>query len=367
MLKPLLGMYVAFIVTTLTIVLYRYFMVKYRFNAGVRSFFGYTEKIPVIGFMAIVTGVLASVIFFSWGRFNTIIIILSAIVIFIQSTLAREGRISSFTSFIIKTMLLILIANHIYFNYGMSDGAGLNGMWKVFLLSFYFLASSYAYYLLDESEGLVSRIFSINMAVIGLVSLLNNNSWLAVGSFSFCGASLALARFNSTPSRFISGHSGSEALGYILAVMLSLCSFIPAGNNIPFKDYSMIAIASVNLLPGLILIKRFLYIIDNNVTSNSFFGAKGILYGVNPISNRKIISMFSILLAFSSFILIYLGIELTIVFYILTFISVLLYNFGMRFRTATGNAKPAAVPQYQIEKSKELQEEVKQENEVLVT
>jgi UDP-N-acetylmuramyl pentapeptide phosphotransferase/UDP-N-acetylglucosamine-1-phosphate transferase len=367
MLKPLLGMYVAFIVTTLSIVLYRYFMTKYRFNSGVRSFFGYTEKIPLIGFLSVVAGAMVSVIFFSWGRFNTIIIILSAIVIFILSTLSREGRIHFFSSFIIKTMLLILIANHIFFNIGMNDGDGLSGMLKVFLLSLYFLASSYIYHLLDESEGLVIRIFSINMAVIGLVSILNNNSYLAIASFSFSGASIALARFNTSPSRFISGHTGSEALGYILAVMLALCFFIPTGNNPLTMDYSIIAIASVNLLPGLILIKKSLFIIDNNLTSNRFFGSKGIIYGIKQAGNRIILSRISVILALFSIISVYFGFSITIALYSITLISIISFNIALRLNSAVRTGKLIRATQYQASMGKEAPEKEEQETEILLT
>jgi hypothetical protein len=264
-------------------------------------------------------------------------------------------------------MLLILIANHIYFNIGMNDGDGLNGMLKVLLLSMFFLASSYTYHLLDESEGLAIRIFSINMAVIGLVSILNNNSYLAISSLSFTGASIALARLNTTPSRFISGHSGSEALGYILAVMLVLCCYIPAGNNPLSRDYSIIAIASVNLLPGLLLIKKLLFVIDNNVTSNSFFGAKGIIYGIKPVSNRRIISRISVMLALLSFISLYYGLTLTITIFLITFISVICFNIAMRLNSAIRSVKPIPVPQYQAEKGIEFTEKAEQETEIVMT
>jgi hypothetical protein len=148
--------------------------------------------------------------------------------------------------------------------------------------------------------------------------------------------------------------------------MLALCCYAPNVNTSLSSSHLIVAIGSSVFLPVLVLIKKLLFLIDNNLTANSFFAAKGILYGINPISNRKIVSLLSLVLVFASMLLLNLGIELAVTLYLMAILSVLVYNFAMRYRTAIISIKVIPASQKQNEIINAIQENADHKTEILI-
>jgi UDP-GlcNAc:undecaprenyl-phosphate GlcNAc-1-phosphate transferase len=87
------------------------------------------------------------------------------------------------------------------------------------LTFFWIVGVSNAVNLIDGLDGLAGTINLLILAFFGFFSMAYGSIFVALFSFTLCGALLAFMLFNMPPARIFMGDSGSLMLGFFLAVI----------------------------------------------------------------------------------------------------------------------------------------------------
>ena len=194
--------------------------------------------IPILGGVAIFSGILFSLIF--WSDLKDIqFILVSLIIVFFIGIIDDLLSLSPLRKLIgqILSILVIIYLADLKIN-------SMHGLFSIWLLPewgsvlftiFVVIVITNSYNLIDGIDGLAGGLGAITSLFTGLIFLLNEDYHSAIISFTLFGSLIAFLRYNFHPAKIFMGDAGSLVVGLILSI-LSI-KLINTGINIPYDHF----------------------------------------------------------------------------------------------------------------------------------
>ncbi len=107
--------------------------------------------------------------------------------------------------------------------------------------------------LLDHSDGVCAGITAIAALFLTVVNVLHGNAAVAFFAASLAGASLGFLVYNFPPAKVFMGDSGSNLLGFMLAVIAVLGVYTPEGSIRELAVFTPLLIFAVPLVDTLLV------------------------------------------------------------------------------------------------------------------
>ena len=216
----------AFLVTFLAIPKLIYFAEKLRLldDGGNRS--SHKGSIPFFGGIAIFTGVICSLLF--WSDIENIqFILVSILIVFIVGLIDDLRQITAFKKLIgqiIATLILIFLGDlQIESMHGVLGVYDLPIWASLPLTIFVVIVITNAFNLIDGIDGLAGGLGLISSLSFGVIALLMDQIDIALISFTLMGALLGFLKYNIFPARIFMGDTGSLVVGMILSILAINC------------------------------------------------------------------------------------------------------------------------------------------------
>ena len=231
MLTPYLNIFYSFIsallICYIAIPKLIYFALKLKLldTAGDRS--SHKVSTPFFGGIAIFTGVICSLLFWSDNFENIQFILLSILIVFIVGLIDDFRAISAFKKLIgqiLATLVLIFLGDlQIDSMHGVLGVHDLPIWASVSFTIFVVIVIINGFNLIDGIDGLAGGLGLISSLSFGVIALIIGQVDIALIAFSLSGALVGFLRFNIFPARIFMGDTGSLVVGMILSVLAINC------------------------------------------------------------------------------------------------------------------------------------------------
>ena len=231
MLTPYLNIFYSFIsallICYIAIPKLIYFALKLKLldTAGDRS--SHKVSTPFFGGIAIFTGVICSLLFWSDNFENIQFILVSILIVFIVGLIDDLRAISAFKKLIgqiLATLVLIFLGDlQIDSMHGVLGVHDLPIWASVSFTIFVVIVIINGFNLIDGIDGLAGGLGLISSLSFGVIALIIGQVDIALIAFSLSGALVGFLRFNIFPARIFMGDTGSLVVGMILSVLAINC------------------------------------------------------------------------------------------------------------------------------------------------
>lgn len=199
-----------------------FFSERYKLNDVTETRVAHKRSIPVFGGIAIFSGILCSLLF--WSDFENIqFIITSLVIVFFVGVLDDLLGLSPYKKIIGQILAILII---IYFGEIRIDNMqGVLGIEKLsdygatLFTIFVVIVIINAFNLIDGVDGLASGIGIISASCFGILALIMRQYDIAIIAFSLIGALLSFLRYNFSPAKVFMGDTGSLLVGMTLSVL----------------------------------------------------------------------------------------------------------------------------------------------------
>lgn len=204
-----------------------YFALKLKLldTAGDRS--SHKVSTPFFGGIAIFTGVICSLLFWSDNFENIQFILVSILIVFIVGLIDDLRAISAFKKLIgqiLATLVLIFLGDlQIDSMHGVLGVHDLPIWASVSFTIFVVIVIINGFNLIDGIDGLAGGLGLISSLSFGVIALIIGQVDIALIAFSLSGALVGFLRFNIFPARIFMGDTGSLVVGMILSVLAINC------------------------------------------------------------------------------------------------------------------------------------------------
>jgi len=216
----------AFLVTFLAIPKLIYFAQKLRLldNGGDRA--SHQGSTPFFGGIAIFTGVVSSLLF--WSDIENIqYILVSILIVFIVGLIDDLRQITAFKKLIgqiIATLILIFLGDlQIDSMHGVLGVYDLPIWASLPFTIFVVIVIINGFNLIDGIDGLAGGIGLISSLSFGAIALMMEQIDIALIAFTLSGALVGFLKYNTFPARIFMGDTGSLVVGMILSVLALNC------------------------------------------------------------------------------------------------------------------------------------------------
>ena len=212
----------SFIITYVAVPKVIFFADKFRLTdvPGERS--SHKRSVPIFGGIAIFSGIIFSLFF--WSEIDNIqFILVSLVIVFFVGVIDDLLGLSPYKK-IIGQLIAILIAIYL----GKIQINSMRGVLGVYELPdiiatlfsvFVVIVITNGFNLIDGVDGLASGIGVIASLGFGVMAYLMNQPDMAIIAFSLLGALLAFLKYNFHPARLFMGDTGSLVVGMVLSVL----------------------------------------------------------------------------------------------------------------------------------------------------
>ena len=218
----LFALFTSFMMTYFAIPKVIFFAQRFRLAdvAGERS--SHEGSIPIFGGIAIFSGIICSLLF--WSELANIqFIITSLVIVFFVGVLDDLLGLTVYKKLIgqIIAILIVIYLEEIQIDsmHGVLGVYELPDIFATIFTVFVVVVITNAVNLIDGVDGLACGIGLISSFCFGVVSLLMNQLDMAIISFSLIGALLAFLKYNFHPARIFMGDTGSLVLGMTLSIL----------------------------------------------------------------------------------------------------------------------------------------------------
>ena len=204
-----------------------YFALKLKLldTAGDRS--SHKVSTPFFGGIAIFTGVICSLLFWSDNFENIQFILVSILIVFIVGLIDDLRAISAFKKLIgqiLATSVLIFLGDlQIDSMHGVLGVHDLPIWASVSFTIFVVIVIVNGFNLIDGIDGLAGGLGLISSLSFGVIAIIIGQVDIALIAFSLSGALVGFLRFNIFPARIFMGDTGSLVVGMILSVLAINC------------------------------------------------------------------------------------------------------------------------------------------------
>ena len=194
-------------------------------NAGDRS--SHKVSTPFFGGIAIFTGVICSLLFWSDNFENIQFILVSILIVFIVGLIDDLRAISAFKKLIgqiLATLVLIFLGDlQIDSMHGVLGVHDLPIWASVSFTIFVVIVITNGFNLIDGIDGLAGGLGLISSLSFGVIAIIIGQVDIALIAFSLSGALVGFLKFNIFPARIFMGDTGSLVVGMILSVLAINC------------------------------------------------------------------------------------------------------------------------------------------------
>jgi UDP-N-acetylmuramyl pentapeptide phosphotransferase/UDP-N-acetylglucosamine-1-phosphate transferase len=188
--------------------------------AGKRA--SHEGSVPIFGGIAIFSGIIFSLLF--WTELASIqFIIASLLIVFFVGVIDDLLSLTPFKKIIgqIISILIIIYLGEIQINnmHGVLGVYELPDIIATLFTVFVVVVITNSFNLIDGVDGLACGIGIISSFCFGIIALTMNQLDMAMIAFSLMGSLLAFIRYNLHPARIFMGDTGSLVVGMILSVL----------------------------------------------------------------------------------------------------------------------------------------------------
>ena len=290
----------------------------------------YVRKIPISGGVAILIGIMFSLLFFAEIG-NIQYIIISLLIVFFVGLIDDLLGLSPFKK-ILGQLIAILILIYLQ-DLKIDNMHGVLGIYELphiistLFTVFVVIVIINAFNLIDGVDGLAAGIGIISSLFFGVIGLLMNQEEIALLAFSLFGALIGFLRYNFFPAKIFMGDTGSLVVGMGLAILA--LNIISSGIIVPGMHYPnkgpLLAIVflalplfdSLRVFINRLIKKKHPLMPDRDHIHHAILDL-----GYGHKKTTLILYFFSLLLIFGSYFL--LDVNLNIAITILAFISYVL-------------------------------------------
>jgi UDP-GlcNAc:undecaprenyl-phosphate GlcNAc-1-phosphate transferase len=194
-------------------------------TAGDRS--SHKVSTPFFGGIAIFTGFICSLLFWTDNFENIQFILVSILIVFIVGLIDDLRAITAFKKLIgqiLATLVLIFLGDlQIDSMHGVLGVHDLPIWASVSFTIFVVIVITNAFNLIDGIDGLAGGIGLISSLSFGAIALIMEQNNIALIAFTLSGALVGFLKFNVFPARIFMGDTGSLVVGMILSVLAINC------------------------------------------------------------------------------------------------------------------------------------------------
>jgi len=199
-----------------------FFAQKFRLSdvAGKRA--SHEGSVPIFGGIAIFSGIIFSLLF--WTELASIqFIIASLLIVFFVGVIDDLLSLTPFKKIIgqIISILIVIYLGEIQIDnmHGVLGVYELPDIIATLFTGFVVIVITNGFNLIDGVDGLACGVGIISSFCFGIIALLMNQLDMAMIAFSLMGALLAFLKYNFHPARIFMGDTGSLVVGMILSVL----------------------------------------------------------------------------------------------------------------------------------------------------
>tara|TARA_B100001758_G_scaffold62460_1_gene51982 strand:- start:11542 stop:12582 length:1041 start_codon:yes stop_codon:yes gene_type:complete len=216
------ALFASFLITYIAIPKVIFFARRFRLadKAGSRS--SHKGSVPVLGGLAIFSGIIFSLLFFAELE-NIQFIIVSLLIVFFVGLIDDLLSLSPSKKLLGQIFAILIV---IYFGDIQIDNMhGVLGIYELpdifatLFTVFVVIVITNGFNLIDGVDGLACGIGIISAFCFGIVAFFMNQLDMVIISFSLIGALLAFLKYNFHPARIFMGDTGSLVVGMILSVL----------------------------------------------------------------------------------------------------------------------------------------------------
>jgi UDP-GlcNAc:undecaprenyl-phosphate GlcNAc-1-phosphate transferase len=290
----------------------------------------HAKPIPRLGGLAIFYGFIISVLSFADLKNISIIgLIFGSLIIVVLGAVDDVKNISAKIKLffqVIAAIIVVLTGIRIEFftnpNIFSNDNLIALGIWSIPITIIWIVGVTNSVNLIDGVDGLAAGICSISSIIIFFISLLSGQLDIALLTAAIAGAALGFLPYNYNPAKIFMGDTGSNFLGFALAV-ISIQGL--------FKGYAVISFVVPILILGLPILDTSFAILRRVVTRKPIMKAdRGHLHhrlidmGFSQRQTVLILYTFSAILGMSAVVLTGSGIfrAFVIIFSVVIFIII---------------------------------------------
>ena len=194
-------------------------------QAGERS--SHKVSTPFFGGIAIFTGVICSLLFWTDDFENIQYILVSILIVFIVGLIDDLRAISAFKKLIgqiLATLVLIFLGDlQVDSMHGVLGVHDLPIWASVSFTIFVVIVIVNGFNLIDGIDGLAGGIGLLSSLFFGLINLSMDQIDIALIAFTLSGALIGFLKFNLFPARIFMGDTGSLVIGMILSILAINC------------------------------------------------------------------------------------------------------------------------------------------------
>ena len=199
-----------------------FFSQKFRLSDVAVERSSHKGSTPIFGGIAIFSGIICSLLF--WSEFENIqFIITSLVIVFFVGIIDDLLGLSAYKKLLGQIISILIV---IYFGELQIDSMhGVLGVYELpdifatIFTVFVVVVITNGINLIDGVDGLACGIGLISSFCFGVVSVLTNQLDMAIIAFSLIGSLLAFIKYNFHPACIFMGDTGSLVLGMILSVL----------------------------------------------------------------------------------------------------------------------------------------------------
>tara|TARA_B100001142_G_scaffold170032_1_gene169610 strand:- start:60285 stop:61325 length:1041 start_codon:yes stop_codon:yes gene_type:complete len=212
----------SFLITYIAIPKVIFFAQRFRLadRAGSRS--SHKGSVPVLGGVAIFSGLISSLLFFA-ELANIQFIIVSLLIVFFVGLIDDLLSLSPYKKLLGQIISILVV---IYFGdiqidnmHGVLGVYDLPDIFATFFTVFVVIVITNGFNLIDGVDGLACGIGIISAFCFGIVAFLMNQLDMVIIAFSLIGALMAFLKYNFHPARIFMGDTGSLVVGMVLSVL----------------------------------------------------------------------------------------------------------------------------------------------------
>ena len=194
-------------------------------QAGERS--SHKVSTPFFGGIAIFTGIICSLLFWTDDFENIQYILVSILIVFIVGLIDDLRAISAFKKLIgqILAILVLVFSSDLQIDnmHGVLGVYELPVWASVSFTVFVVIVIINGFNLIDGIDGLAGGIGLISSLCFGLINLSMDQIDIALIAFTLSGALIGFLKFNLFPAKIFMGDTGSLVVGMILSILAINC------------------------------------------------------------------------------------------------------------------------------------------------
>ncbi len=208
----------------------------------------HSTPIPRLGGVALVIAGLLPIILLLPMSSQIVYLIIGAIIIFLIGLLDDLYDLNykiKLVAQILAAVTVVYAADIRFGEFNFSFGSQLDGLFIQAVSIVFIVATTNALNLSDGMDGLAAGVALLSLSVISLLSIESNSPVILFFSLALIGGIFGFLRFNTYPAKIFMGDTGSQFLGYMLAVMLL---YMVSNSEIAYSSVLPILIIGLPLL-----------------------------------------------------------------------------------------------------------------------